>query len=465
MVDVDLGLLTLACVSFGCLRAQADPIKFYHKWFNPFAGLTPQASADTLTKRLITAFNRPSERNGKATLIYHPRIPKGRWHIGCVQLNYGDRLYLSRGAVLMADSSMLSFQDLQFSATLPWPTAKAMLWAENAEYIRISGPGTLDGNGEHLGQPGLREWQRPMLLLFSQCKHVSVQNVKLQNAASWVQLYVQCQNVKIQKIKVESFSARNNDGIDVADCQNVRISKCYIRSDDDGIVLKSFDFNVGQRHVLVDHNRIESNCNGLKLGTESAGPQTNINFIQNVIRPSGIVSPVWFRSVGLAGVAITTVDGGAVRKVVVRDTDIKGVYAPLFIRLGARQRGYPMPKGTSNPDTAWMDSIVITNLKGRGERAPECIISGMAQRPITRLWLTNIKLNMPGGYTGPTGFAMPEAVAEYPEIKMFGQRTPASGLYMRHAQQARIQNLKVKLREPDTRPHLERADVLWHTTQ
>ena len=80
---------------------------------------------------------------------------------------------------------------------------------------------------------------RPQLIEFVKCKNIQVKNVTLKNAACWVQTHDRCENIVIDNVRTVSDAYWNNDGIDIQDCKNVRVTNCFVDSADDGICLKS----------------------------------------------------------------------------------------------------------------------------------------------------------------------------------------------------------------------------------
>jgi parallel beta-helix repeat protein len=86
-----------------------------------------------------------------------------------------------------------------------------------------------------------------------------------------VQNYQNCTNLIIDSIKVESNTFWNNDGIDITDCKNVRITNCAINSDDDGICLKSSDRKSCCENIYIANCTVRASASAVKLGTASWG--------------------------------------------------------------------------------------------------------------------------------------------------------------------------------------------------
>lgn len=73
--------------------------------------------------------------------------------------------------------------------------------------------------------------------------------------------------------------------------------------------------------------------------------------------------------------------------------------------------------------------------------------------------LNNIRIYYQGNKTAPaiTG-EVPEQADKYPEPGMFGE-APAYGFFIRHARAIQLNNVEVKLLQPDTRPAYSMDDV------
>ena len=68
------------------------------------------------------------------------------------------------------------------------------------------------------------EGGRPNLIFFNQSKNIQIKGVTLKNGAEWVTKIELCDSVEIDKIKLKRDVYWNNDGIDLVDSKNVRIT-------------------------------------------------------------------------------------------------------------------------------------------------------------------------------------------------------------------------------------------------
>jgi hypothetical protein len=137
------------------------------------------------------------------------------------------------------------------------PYYSALINAHQVNNFRITGPGTIDGNGlrfwktfwEHrdsLQKQGKSstnlEVHRPRLLFIWGCDKVTIQQVKLHNSGFWTTHLYQCTNVLIDGCDIRSpfrpVKAPSTDGVDIDVCKHVIIRNCYISVNDDGVCMK-----------------------------------------------------------------------------------------------------------------------------------------------------------------------------------------------------------------------------------
>jgi polygalacturonase len=251
----------------------------------------------------------------------------------------------------------------------------------------------------------------------------------------------------------------------------VRISNCSVNSpNDDAIVLKSsyaLGFprateNVTITNCSVSGYDIGSLLDGtfkknvkeapdkdgptgrIKLGTESNGGFKNIT-ISNIVFDH------------CRGLALETVDGGALEDVSVTNITMRDVTnPPIFLRLGRRMRG---PEGAP---VGQLRRVNISNIVAYNADARyPSIIAGIPDHNIQDITLSNIRISYRGG--GPkelTGVQPPERETNYPEPSMFGD-LPAYGFFVRHVQAIEFNNATVNYLNPEMRPPFRLEDVTF----
>ena len=159
-------------------------------------------------------------------------IPAGTFLSGPLTLASSINLQLDSGAILR----MLPEQS--------YPGATALITANSLTNLEITGTGTIDGQASFASwwtnSPSLSTSQRPILVSFSSCKLVLVQNITLENPPSMHMVFKGSDaNITIQAITNSTIgTSPNTDGIDLIGT-NVLVKDCLFNDGDDCIALGS----------------------------------------------------------------------------------------------------------------------------------------------------------------------------------------------------------------------------------
>jgi hypothetical protein len=373
---------------------------------------------------------------------------------------------------------------------------------KNQKNISVSGKGIIDGQGQELmldifkklrsgeikedtmwlvKRPG----HRAMILAFDSCSDVSISGITLKNSSDWVQNYTECTNLNITGITVQSTAYWNNDGLDVTDCQNVKIKNCFINSSDDGICLKSENSNSLCENIEIDSCTVRSSASGLKFGTRSDGGFKNIKVRNLTVFDT-------YRS----AIALESVDGGKMENIDIQNVVAKNTGNAIFIRLGHRNtgeigtlkgvyianvkaeiplykpdQGYPI-EGPPDHLRPGFDKMPVRpshfHIYGHPflpyNLIPSSIV-GLPGYPVQDVTLENIEIIYGGA--GSKEIAqiqlkditkIPENPAQYPEFSMWGE-LPSWAFYMRHAEGIKMKNVTVSFLKTDFRPAFVTDDV------
>jgi len=431
-----------------------------------------KADGKTMNTTAIQSAIDAANKNGGGRVI----IPAGIFLTGSIILKSNVELHLEEKAVLLGSTNRDHY--LKFNRWL------SLILADNQNNISITGKGKIDGQGRslalnidslfYIGQLDSASYNfadkrpshlvRPQLIEFVQCKNIVVKNVTLMNAACWVQTYDQCSNILLDSVTVNSDAYWNNDGIDIQDCHNVRITNCNVNSADDGICLKSQSAEHYCDSIYISNCTVRSSASAIKFGTVSHGGFKNVTIENIKIHDT-------FRS----AVAIECVDGGTLENILVDGVNAVNTGNAIFIRLGDRSK---------TRDTGVLKNVTLKNMKvqiqfGRPDseyeiRGPELpffhntfpsSITGIPGNPVENVTLENIEIIYPG--RGNDGLAnmplsrldfVPEKIADYPEFSMFGE-LPAWGLYVRHMDGLTMKNIKLSIAASDYRPAIIFDDV------
>jgi parallel beta-helix repeat protein len=382
--------------------------------------------------------------------------------------------------------------------------------ADGQRNISITGKGLIDGQCDLLindiyiklrsGELYDDEWKefnpwhqrrpseknRPRMIQFTDCDRIMVKNIRLQNSTAWVQDYKNCSNIIIDSIHVFSNTFWNNDGIDLTDCKNARITNCLINAADDGICLKSSDRNSRCENIYIANCKVRSSASAVKFGTASWG-----GFKKITVRNIEVYDT--YRS----AIAIETVDGGLLEDIDVRNITAVNTGNAIFIRLGHRNkdsvysrlrnvyianvkvkvpnekpdRGYPMegPELRYPPkykvDTSvkyesvspWNNSGVDSSAVPYPHNVFPSSITGIPGHYVENVTLENIEIIYEGGASKTVNHFpvdslqnVTEATSSYPEFSMFGE-LPAWGFYVRHVKGLTMRNSKLTSIKPDFR--------------
>jgi len=427
------------------------------------------AKADGITNNTISIQNAIDNANaqGGGTVF----VPAGKFLTGVINLKSNVTLNLAANAVLLASAKRIDYGEGH---------ASPLIFAKDQQHIGITGKGTIDGNGDELlkdlfamlkagklrdslwqkknpwGQIQPEEPNRPKLIGFFNCTGIHVKGITIQNGLVWIQDYNKCRDMVIDSIKVISNTYWNNDGIDLVDCKNVKLTNSFFNADDDGICLKSSDRNSCCENIYIANCTIRSSASGIKFGTASWGGFKKITMKDIKIYDT-------YRS----AIALECVDGG-----VMEDIDISNINAvntgnAIFIRLGHRNKDtvvskingirisnvtVDVPKG--KPDKGY--PMEGPEVKGRYNPFPSSI-AGLPGHPVQNVTLQNIKITYHGDASKAVAHVsldslnrIPENPHDYPEFSMFGE-LPAWGFYARHAVGVSFKNVTLSCAGHDFR--------------
>ncbi|MCX2480992.1 glycosyl hydrolase family 28 protein [Pedobacter sp. MC2016-15] len=400
-------------------------------------------------------------------------VPEGNYLSGPLVLKSNVELHLEKNAILWGSAKRNDYTAGKM----------AIISAVGQHHIRISGKGTIDGQGRELVQNTLlllrageirdHEWlakrpgedNRTNLIYFKGCKDVSVTGITLKNASSWVQNYKECEGVVIDSMTVNSICYWNNDGIDIVDSKKVRISNSSFNAADDAICLKS-EISAGScEDILVENCTLRSSASGFKLGTGSVG-----GFRKVTVKNLTVFDT--YRS----AIALETVDGAFLEDVDIDGVNAKNTGNAIFIRLGHRNkdsrfstlknvsiRNVKVEVPAGKPDIGYPMEGPLPKVSPHNLLPAS--VTGLPGHEVENVKLENIEIVYGGGASKERAFVSLDALdkvteneAGYPEFTMFSE-LPSWGLYTRHAKNMTISNIKLRLRGEDFRPALVFDDV------
>lgn len=211
------------------------------------------ADGKTLNTKTIQAVIDACAQGGGGTVV----VPKGIFLTGSLFLKPGVNMELQEGAVLRGSQDINDYPKINTRIEghfEPWRAA--LLNGDHVDHLRISGSGTLDGNGE----PFWKEFysrrkadskttnlsvERPRLTFIQDSKDVTISGITFLNSGFWNLHIYRCQNVTVTHCRFQAPSgavpdnhAPSSDGIDIDSSQDITISNCFFSVGDDDIALK-----------------------------------------------------------------------------------------------------------------------------------------------------------------------------------------------------------------------------------
>jgi hypothetical protein len=374
----------------------------------------------------------------------------GTFMSGMLTLASGMTFRVQSGAVLLGSQNPSDYPD-----TNP-PTnnsqlsncKKALLYAEGVQNLVMDGGGVIDGNGGLPAWANSKEATRPMAVFIVQGNGVTIQDLTIQNSAMWTLVNMETDNLTISGVTVHSTQGSTRDGIDIVDCHHVNVSNVSVTSEDDSICLKS-GLARGVDDVTVQNSHVLSSgvANGLKLGTASYGPFTNITF-----------DTIDVHHADKSAMAVESVDGAQIQNVAFRNISYDDVGTPFFLLVGDRgdrPAGAPRLVGS-------IQGVQFQNIMGGSVRHNwGSIASGLEEQgnvyAISDVSFQNVNVTMAGGVS-----SVPQVPAEYagqyPDPNLWGN-VPAWGLFLRHVRGLTFSNSTVELASTDVRPEFYSIDV------
>lgn len=431
-------------------------------------------------------------------------VPAGRYLCFSIRLASRVTIALANGAVIEAadparhrgsydlpeDRGEQLFQDFGHSH---WHNS--LIWGDDVEDVAITGPGLIHGLGLTRDGPGAR-WrartgERPLsmrgmtdaeiamlepaaarmrglgnkAISLRRGRNIRLSGFSMLKCGHFAILATGTRDLHIDNLSIDT----DRDGIDLDCVSDTLVERCRVNTpNDDAIVIKS-SLALGR---LVPAERVvirDCDVSGFDLGTMLDGTRrTTQRVAPDRDRPTGRIklgteSNGGYRDILIEdcrfahcrGLALETVDGGIMERVVARRLTMRDVTtAPIFLRLGDRRRG-PTGTGIGAIRDVTLDRIDASGIDHRFAAT----IAGLPGHRIERVRLADISLSYAGGGTTADAARRPAEFADaYPEPSMFGV-TPAWGLWLRHAAGVTASNLRLTTATPDARPRIATEDA------
>jgi polygalacturonase len=224
-------------------------------------GADPTGRADSTTTIQAAINSLPADG-----VLY---FPPGLYRSGSLQLKSDMTLHLAGGALLKGSDDHRRFQHYRDGSYLYF------LLVDGLENVRITGRGTIDGNGYVVRRKwqdakGLRK-QPGRLLLCVDSRRIEISDVALRDSYSWTAHLVDCRDCRLKNVKLLADTRLSNgDGLDVDGCRRIRADDLFIYAEDDAISIKAAWCREDPEDLVFRKCVLWSqNATGVRIGTET----------------------------------------------------------------------------------------------------------------------------------------------------------------------------------------------------
>ena len=286
------------------------------------------ADGETMNTKAINEAIRACAKKGGGTVV----VPAGMWLTGPIEFESNIDLQVDAGAVVLFSPK---FEDYPVPARGNRVTSP--IHGQGLTNIAITGNGMFNGNGQHwrpvkkekltdrqwkdlVGSGGVvtpdgkmwwpskeamngesylknlrttsknpspedvagaREFLRPTMVDFSDCRNVLIDGPTFTNTPGWVLHPTECENVIIRNTTViNNWWGQNTDAADISGCRNVLFYRNVLNAGDDGICMKS---GPSKKREFALENIVIADCivyhghGGFVIGSNTDGGMRNIS--------------------------------------------------------------------------------------------------------------------------------------------------------------------------------------------
>lgn len=366
-------------------------------------------------------------------------------------------LFIDRSATILGtqDHSRYRLVSPGISLCAIRQLGRGLIYGEDVSNVRITGGGTLDGNGTYrykMNDPIDRlKDSRPDIIYITYSKDLVISDLDLKSPAFWTVVPLSSGNITIKNLNLDCMNTPNRDGIDPVDCHDMTITNCNIMAGDDGLCFKSSD-KLGCYNIDVSDMMVQSLASGIKFGTDTYYCLKNVHICDCSIK-----------NVNRCGISLETVDGAEVDNVLFERIDMTDVGAPIYITVGARNR---LPRGNPPLRKSRIRNVIFRDIRfekpypfSYTKEIREIMVIGQnnGQR-IEDVKFENMYLSLPGGMKDRPEMPVP-IDAHYPEYDRHGS-SAGYAFTIRYAKNITFDNCNVTLDMPDVRNEAEYFDYI-----
>jgi hypothetical protein len=162
---------------------------------------------------------------------------------------------------------------------------EGVIHGKDVAHVKVQGRGILDGtrNRQYSGEVHSR------FVEFQDSRDILIEGIVLEDSHMWEIVPIHCEGVTVDNVKIISDNG-SDDGIDIVRSKNVTVTRCFIRTKDDCIAVKSaWDYpgSEGSEDITVSQCVFWNAAwgNGIEIGFELRS-----DYVRNIVfRDSDVI--------------------------------------------------------------------------------------------------------------------------------------------------------------------------------
>ena len=182
---------------------------------------------------------------------------------------------------------------------------RAMFYAVAQTNITICGHGTINGHAELFHTFANGRWHRNSdqlitgrNIFFVGCRDVTLDGFSIYKPSGWSMWLLDCERVSVHGLKIDmDLRYPNGDGIHIGSCRDVTVSDCIVRSSDDSIILRAYQYQLSEpkacERVVVANCVLQSNTAAVRIGWTHDYEIKDCRFSNLIVRDSNTGINVW----------------------------------------------------------------------------------------------------------------------------------------------------------------------------
>jgi hypothetical protein len=359
------------------------------------AGIRPMIKGHSLSFKVSSPINLTVEINGETVKSLHVfvnpidiNIPKktdpnviyfgpGIHEVSSLTVGDNKTVYIAGGAIIRAVIAKNEKFGIEPSGLKNY-TPSFILAGHN---IKFRGRGIIDASACPTHSTNL---------IVAIGTDINIEGVILNNSAGWTVPIRQSNRIMVNNIKILGYRA-NTDGIDIVNSRNVTVKKCFVRTNDDLIVVKSWEGQGKSEHIrITDCILYNQLAHALSLGAELREDVNDVVFSNcDIIHDQG---REW-------SLRIFHSDASVISNISFENIRIEESRQLISLWIGKNIH-------SSNSKTGSINNVTFKNIKAIGSPLSVALsggdeVHGIKNVTFQNIWLNKTKLKKDNVYIDP----------------------------------------------------------------